>query len=120
MSRKISGIRVFADKLTIPDCTLDLLQKSLLLDSRVVAFEDGVYCRHLMLRSLTGVQLCRSTLRISSMMGSVIRQSASCAGPTALRAPLVRRNRSSSVAGMTRNPLGSAMSVTAVTNVLMI
>src|SRR5262249_18474164 len=37
-------------------------------------------------RSLTGVQPCRSTSRISSMMLSVIRPSVSCAGQTASRA----------------------------------
>src|SRR5215831_18748129 len=57
-----------------------------------------------MLHPLPGVQPCRLTLRISSMMCSVIKPSASCAGPTALRAPLVSRTMSSSVAGMTRNP----------------
>src|SRR5215831_6685734 len=93
---------------------------TLLLDSRVVACEDGVNWRHLMPRSLTGVQPCKSTLRISSMMCSVIRRSASCAGPTAWRAPRVSRYRSSSVALMTRNPPVSAMSVTTVTDALMI
>src|SRR5919205_2631406 len=86
---------------------------TLLLDSGVVACEDRVYCWHLMPRSLTGVQPCRSTSRISSMMCSVIGPSASCAGPTALRAPrVVSRNRSSSVAVMTRHPPVSATSVT--------
>src|SRR6266568_7669609 len=41
-----------------------------------------------MSRTLTGVQRCRSTSRISSMTSSVIRPSVNCAGQTASNAPL--------------------------------
>src|SRR5438874_1467959 len=82
--------------------------------------EDGVHSPHPMSHPMTGVQCCRSISSIWSMMCSVIRPSASCAGQMASRAPLVSRNRSSSVALMTRNLPGSAMSVMTVTHALMI
>src|SRR5262249_44948819 len=84
-----SGTLAHLRTLTGGDAQLDprRFRPMLLLDSRVVACADGVNWRHLMPRSLTGVQPCKSTLSISSMMCSVIRWSASCAGPTAWRAP---------------------------------
>ena len=53
----------------LPSGALALLQgklfwRRLILDSRVVDFEDGVHWYHPMPQTLTGVQRCRLTSRI--------------------------------------------------------
>src|SRR6266571_4331682 len=83
-------------------------------------FEDGVNSPHPISKPMTGVQRCRSIASIWSMMYSVIRSSASCAGQMASRAHLVSPHKSSSAALMTRNLHVSAMRVPTVTHALMI
>jgi hypothetical protein len=51
----------------VPASNAQRIPSSLILDSRVVAFEDGVYSRYPIPRSLTGVQPCRLTSRSSSI-----------------------------------------------------
>jgi hypothetical protein len=88
--------------------------RSLLLDSGVVECEDGVHGYHPLRRSLPGVQPCRSTASLSSMMSRVLSPDARGAGRRALRAPLGRLHPASSVAVLTRPRHISARRVTTV------